>query len=96
MLPCLQVMDSTFALRVGTKGTTAVWAFRPGDSQPAQVFDHRSHKLGPAALRIQVFVAKNQRSAALSAALSRNPEGARVSEVQKARGRWREASAIGN
>jgi hypothetical protein len=89
-------MDSTFALRIGTKGTTAVWTFRPGDSEPAQVLDHGLHKLGPAALRIQVFVAENQRSAVLRASLRCNPERARVSEVEKTCGRWGEASAIGD
>ena len=89
-------MDSTFALRVRTKGATAVWTFRPGDSQPVQIFDHGLHKLGSAALRIQVFVAENQRSALLTASLRCNPERARVSEVEKTSGRWGEASAIGD
>src|SRR5437763_5080207 len=89
-------MDSTFALRVRTKGTTAVWTFRPGDSQPVQVFNQGLHKLGPAALRVQVFIAENQRSAALTASLRCNPERARASEVEKTSGRWGEASAIGD
>ena len=89
-------MDSPFALRVRSKGATAVWTFGPRYSKPMQVFDHGLHKLGPAALRIEVFVAENQRSALLGASLSCNPERARVSEVEKARGRWGEASAIGD
>lgn len=96
MLQSVQIVDSTFALRVGTKGTAAVGTFRPGNSEPAQVFDHGLHKLGPTALLIQVFVAENQRSAVLSAALGCNQEGTRVSEVEKTCGRWGEASAIGD
>ena len=96
MLPSVQVVDSTFALRVGTKGAAAVGTFRPGDSEPAQVFDHGLHKLGATALLIEVFVAENQRSAVLRASLGCNPERARVSEVEKTCGRWGDAPAIGD
>ena len=86
LLPSLQVVVSSFALGVGSKGTSAVWTFGPRYSKPMQVFDHGLHKLGLAALRVQVFIAENQRSALLAASLSCNPERARVSEVEKTGG----------
>jgi hypothetical protein len=40
-----------------------------------QVFYHGVNKLGPAALWIQIFVAKNQCAVLLVGALRRSPEG---------------------
>jgi len=96
LLPSAQVVGSTFALRIWSEGATAVGTFRPGDSEPAQVFDHGLHKLGATALLIEVFVAEDQRAAVLRASLGCNPERASVSEMEKTCGRWGEASAIGD
>jgi len=52
-------VGSTFALRIWSEGATAVGTFRPGDSEPAQVFDHGLHKLGATALLITGDVTDN-------------------------------------
>jgi hypothetical protein len=96
LLPGIEIVRSAFALGVWAEWAATIRAFAPGDSQPAQVFDHGLHKLGTATLGIQVFVAEDELSALLSAALGCNPECAGVSEMEKTGGRWGEASAIGN
>jgi hypothetical protein len=46
-----------------------------------QIFDHGVDKPGIASLRIEIFVAKDQRSGALRRSLRRNPEGTGVAEM---------------
>ena len=74
--------------------TAAIWAFAPFDSQPAQIFEHRRDKLGPAAVGVEILVAKNERATELVRPLSSNQERTRVAEVQIAGGGRRETAAI--
>jgi hypothetical protein len=58
----------------------------PGDAQPAQVFAHGFSEFFARALRVEVFVAEQERAMVLLGALVSDPESARVSEVEQARG----------
>ncbi len=93
--PRRQIMLSPFALRVRPNGSPAIRPLGPRNSQPAQVLDHRFHKLGTAPLRIQVFIPKNQLPAAFRGSLRRNPKRPRMAEVQQTCGRRRQPPAIG-
>jgi hypothetical protein len=81
-------------LRIWAHRPAAVWAFDPLDSQPSQVVHHGLHELWAAALRIQIFVAKDQLAMMLGGALCRDPEGAGVAEMEQARGGGGETSAV--
>ena len=59
-----------------------------------KVLEHRIGEIRFGALRIQILIAQNQGSGGIVRADVREPEGARVSEVQQAGGRGRDASAI--
>ena len=87
-------MRLPFALGVRTKGSAAIGALGPRDPKPAQVIDHGLHKVRAATLRVQIFVPENQYSVMLNGTLGGNPEGARMANVQKTRGRGREATTI--
>ena len=82
------------ALHIRTVGTTAIWPLAPRDAKPSQVLDHRCREFRAAALRVKVFVAKNQRATPLSRVPRRNPECPRVPQVKQAGGRGRKPPAI--
>ena len=94
ILPGGQIACSPLALRIRGMRTAAIRAFVPGDTEPAQIFEHGIDELSAATLRIQVFVAQDQSSAMLSRPLRGNPECARVSEMQQAGWRGRKPATI--
>ncbi len=57
--PRFEIVPPPLTLGIGTSWSAAVRAFDPLDAQPSQIFEHRLHKLRPAALRIQIFVAED-------------------------------------
>ena len=59
------------------------------------VFDHGIGEFLATALRIEIFAAENQCTIAFAGALVGDPKGASMAEMEKARGRRGEASAIG-
>jgi hypothetical protein len=97
-----EVVVAALALRVGSERTaragtqigSEVRAFLPADAEPAQVFDHGDGVVGAGAVRVEVFVAKDERAAGLERAEIRGEEGARVSEMEQAGGGRRDAPAI--
>jgi hypothetical protein len=93
-LPRLQIEVSPLALRVGSARPSAIRPFLPGNSQPAQILDHRIDEFGTAALRIQILISQSQRSVPLGGSLRGNPERPRVSDMEQASGRRRQAPAI--
>ncbi len=66
--------------------SAAVWTFVPVNAQPGQVFIHRRDKFCPAAVRIEVFIAKYQRTARLLRPTGCKQKSARVPEMEKPRG----------
>ena len=64
------------------------------DSKPAEVIEHGLNELGPATLRVEIFVAQDQSAILLTCTLSSNPESSCVAEVQQARGGRSEAAAV--
>jgi hypothetical protein len=93
-LPRPQIEVSPLALRVGSARPSAIRTFLPGNSQPVQVFDHRIDELATTALWIQIFISQNQGPAPLSRTPRRNPERPRVSDMEQASGRRRQAPPI--
>ena len=67
----------------------------PGEAEPVEVFAQCGGELGARALRIEVFVAEIEDAVGDSSALVGDEEGARVAEVQQARGRWSETAGVG-
>ena len=92
--PCLQIPSPARALHIRSKRASAVEPFIPLDPEPAQIVDHGLHELGPATLRIQIFISQNELSATLFCPLRRDPERARVTDMQQAGGRRRKPSTI--
>jgi hypothetical protein len=87
LAPCRQVMRPAFALRVGAVRAAAIGAFRPAKAEPAQVLQHGVSKFGAATLRIEIFVAQDQRACILLSSPGSNPKGACVADVEQAS--WR-------
>jgi len=87
-------MSSPLALRIRADRPTAVRPLDPLNPKPAQILQHRLDKLRPAALRIQIFVAKDQLPAMFRRPPGRNPEGARMPEVQQPGRRRRKPPAV--
>ncbi len=58
--PCRQVVLPPLTLRVRRKRTSAVGSFFPMDAEPTKIFEHSVDEFLLAALRIKVFIAKNQ------------------------------------
>jgi len=88
------VKFDTLTLVIRSERTTAVRAFLPLETEPAQIFEHRGNKLRFAAIPVEVFVAQDQTAVRGQGALLGNPESASMSKVQQARGRWGEAAAV--
>lgn len=59
-----------------------------------QVFHHGMSEFRAGALRIEIFVAEDERPAVLESALGGGPERARVSNVEQTRGRGRKTAAV--
>ncbi len=95
LLPGGEIEVAALALRVGSEGAADVGAFLPADSEPAQVFDHGLLEVGAGAMRIEIFVAKDEGAVCGETALIRGEESARVSQVEEACGRGGYAAAIG-
>src|SRR6266496_3498313 len=93
--PRLRVDFSPLTLRVRGMRPTAVGAFVPLQSQPAQVFIHCGDVLRPASVWIKVFIAEDERTAGALCPLCGNQESARVAEVKIAGGRRSETPTIG-
>ncbi len=88
------VDKASFTLVVGCEGAAAIGTFLPLEAEPAQVLEHGGDELRLASREVQVFVAQDQAASSGLCALLRDPECARVAEVQVAgRGR-REAAAV--
>jgi hypothetical protein len=83
--PGFEVVRASLALHVWSERTADVGSFVPFDSEPAEIFMHRSLELGTRAIRVEIFVAKDQRSAATAGALIGSPKSAGVTEMQVSR-----------
>src|SRR5690349_16929085 len=75
------IMGEALTLIVGREWPSAIRAFAPIKSEPAQVFQHCGDKFRFAAGAVQVFVAQNQSAAASAGAFLGNPESSGVSQV---------------
>ena len=82
------------ALIIRRVRATNIRPFIPIATEPFQIFNKRGHKFRPRAGTIQILVAQNQRPARRTGALPRDPERARMAEMQKPRRRRRKPSAI--
>ena len=60
-----------------------------------QIFEHGLAEMRLRALGIKILVAQDQRAAGCNRALLRDPEGARVAQVQEAGGRGSQPAPIG-
>src|SRR6185437_1736584 len=67
---------------------------RPRNAEPGEVFEHGGEELRAGALRVEVLVAEEQRSALLLRAPICGPECRGMAEVEQAGGRWREAADV--
>ena len=92
---CGQVELAPLALVVWPERPATIRPFLPFKAEPFQVFEHGADKLQLEARGIQVLIAQHEHAAAGLGALLRNPERARVAEVQVTCRRRREAAAIG-
>jgi hypothetical protein len=59
-----------------------------------QILDHRIDEFGTAALRIQILISQNQSAVSLGGSLGGNPKRPRMSDVEQASGRRRQAPTI--
>jgi hypothetical protein len=85
---------AALALRIRAECPTNIRPFVPTDAEPVEVIEHRIGEIRFGALRIQILIAQNQGSGGIARSDVRDPEGARVAEVQQAGWRGRDASAI--
>jgi hypothetical protein len=92
--PRRQMDFPPFTLRVRRMRPAAVRPFVPANAQPAQVFVHRGNKFWTASIGIEVFVPKHENAVRLLRPIRRNQKSTRMSEMEKARWRWRDPSAI--
>src|SRR5258706_4674640 len=92
--PTLEVKEPPFALRIRPLRAATIRPFTPPDAEPLQIRDHGTDKLRTRALRIEVFVAKDERACVFDRALRSDPKRARMAKMEKACRRGREASAI--
>jgi len=90
-----EITRAAFALGIGSEWAAAAGAFLPVNSEPAEVFEHGGNEFGPGTGGVEVFVAENKGPAAGDGALLGGPKSAGVAEMQQARGRGSEASAVG-
>ncbi len=95
LFPSFQIKSAPVALRIRTDRPATIGPLAPLDSQPPQVFEHRPDKLIPAALEIQIFATQDQGAAGNRRALRRDPESARVSEMEQSGRRGSKPPAVG-
>ena len=92
--PGCEIVLSPLALRIRAVRPSAVGTLNPADPQPAQILDHGLDKLRTASLRIQILIAQNQSPSARGRPLRRNPERARMAEMQQSSRRRCQPPAI--
>ncbi len=92
--PRLSIVRPALALEVRAKSAATIGALAPANFQPAQIVDHGAGEFRTRALGVEIFIAQNQSAAIFDCPLRRYPEGPRVPEVQQARRRRGQASAI--
>src|SRR5215470_6739150 len=92
--PRFEIMSAPLALQVRTECPAAVRPLAPPDPQPLQILDHRPRKFLTRALRIKVLIAQNECAVPLDGSLRRDPERARMADMQQPRGRRRQPPAI--
>src|SRR5581483_3331700 len=92
--PRFQVEAAPVALRVRVIRSAAIRTLAPVNAEPLEIFKHGGDKLRSAALRIEVFVAENQHAIMGFCALSSDPKGAGMTNVEKSGWRWRKTAAI--
>src|SRR5882762_2428240 len=92
--PGFQIELAALTLRIWGERSTDIWTLLPIESQPAQVLIHCFHKFHTAALRVQVFIAKDKNAVRRTCALLRDPESPRVAEMKISGGRGRNTPAI--
>jgi hypothetical protein len=93
--PCVQINRSALALRIRSKVPAdapmlAAFAMLPRkavtlvpvQAQPTQVVIHGPHEFRLAALKVQVFIAEDERAAGGAGAAPRHKESAGVAQVQ--------------
>ena len=78
LAPGFEVARAALTLHVRSERTADVWSFIPIDSEPAEIFIHRSLELGTRAIRVEILVAEDQRAGGIASALIGNPEGPSV------------------
>ena len=81
---CIAVITPTLALGIRPERPAAIVPFLPLQPKPAEVFDHSGDELGFAAGRIEIFIAQNECAGFRASAILRDPERARVTQVQVA------------
>ena len=92
--PGCEVKLAALTLRIWCEEPTDIRAFVPIETQPVQVFIHGVYKVRLAALEVEVFVAKDETAVGGSGTLVRDPECARVSQMEVAGRRGGKSSAI--
>src|SRR6202050_3341758 len=92
--PGFQIEITAAALFVGRKRAADIRALLPADAEPTKILQHGFGEFRPRTLRIEIFVAQNQRPHRVTRSQVSLPEGARVTNVQKACGGRRDASAV--
>jgi hypothetical protein len=92
---CHAIVRITLALIIRRERSADIRPFLPIEAEPPQVFEYRGSKLRLAARAVQVLVAQDQHAPRRSRPLLGHPESSRVSQMQIACGRRRNAAAIG-
>ena len=90
------VERKAFALLVGRKWATHVRSFLPVESKPVEVFEHGADELRLGARGVEILVAQDECAPVFARTFLGGPESQCVAEMEEARGRGREASAIGD
>jgi len=83
--PGFEVARAALTLHVWSEGAAEVGSFIPIDSEPAEIFIHRSLELGTRAIRVEILVAKDERASGIASSLIGIPKGAGVAQVQVSR-----------
>ncbi len=70
LLPRLQINIAALALGIRRVRAADIRAFPPLDAEPAQVFEVRVYEFAARALRVEIFVAQEERAAGVARALN--------------------------
>jgi len=87
-------VGTPLALNIRDERSADVRAFVPIKPEPVQIIDDRVGKFSAAAIVIQIFDPQNQPTAGFAGTFLRPPECHCVTDVQKARRRWCDATAV--